>query len=77
MADWKAFNAWESEYRRRALPKLTIAESFRRFCELMEFSDRLARAGKNYKYLRDPKTNPHLRDLVKYKRQLNKAKGRC
>ena len=77
MADLKAFNRWEDEYRRMALPRLTVRESFQQFCELMQFADQLARAGKNYKYLRDPKTNPHLRNLIKYKRTLNKAKGKC
>jgi len=77
MANWKEFNRWEDEYHRKTLPRLTVRASFQRFCELMKFSDQLIRAGQNYKYLRDPKTNPHLRDLIEYKRQLNKAKGKC
>jgi hypothetical protein len=77
MADWKKFNEWEEENRRRTLPKLTVKESFRQFCEVWEFSMTLAQAGLNFEYLRNLETDPHLKHLIEFKRTLEKARGKC
>ena len=77
MANWKEFNRWEDERQREELPKLTVEESFRQFCELWKFSMLLARAGDNHEYLSNVATNPHLQELVAWKQMLEKAKGIC
>jgi hypothetical protein len=74
---WENFNHWEDESRHLTLAELTPEESIRQFFELYELAWTLANAGPNVEYLKNVETNPHLRDLIEWKRTVEKARGKC